>query len=183
MALRRRAAGETPPVYETMNMTMVVPKFQYFTLYGDQPHLFDDIVLDDVAIVGSPSPPPVLSPKKSSKWQNTGTSSAADKYDDVVVDPSKPKIVKFSTFRLEDMTTPEFRMGMCFPTVNDLRKALNEYNIKNRTVVAYEKNDKQRVRVYCLGKPPCAWFLYAALDNRKNWSTNFAAAAKKKKGM
>ncbi|KAM0931399.1 hypothetical protein ACQ4PT_000423 [Festuca glaucescens] len=218
---------------DTLNMTMVVPKFQHFTLYVDQPHLFDDINLDDVAIVGSPSLPAVLSPKKSSK-QRKGTSSTAgafrgvrrqrapaeevpievvlpsesddsadedfvdsdndieddddlhdewvdkdvetggnkkrekledsdydidelelpcsdDDDDNVVVDPSKPKrkLVKFTTFRPEDMIAPEFKMGMCFPTVNDLRKVLNEYSIKNRTVVEYEKNDKQRL-IYLL---------------------------------
>jgi hypothetical protein len=71
------------------------------------------------------------------------------------------------------MKEPEFKMGMCFPTVNDLRKALTEYSIKNRTVVAYQKNDKERLRAYCPGKPPCPWFIYAARDSRKNCSTTF----------
>jgi hypothetical protein len=57
--------------------------------------------------------------------------------------------------------------------VNDLRKALTEYSIKNRTVVAYQKNDKERLRAYCPGKPPCPWFIYAARDSRKNCSTTF----------
>ena len=61
---------------DTLNMTLVVPKFQHFTLYIDQPHLFDNVALDDVAIVGSPTLPAVLSPKKKSSTYCSGTSAS-----------------------------------------------------------------------------------------------------------
>uniref|UniRef100_A0ACD5XTH7 Uncharacterized protein n=1 Tax=Avena sativa TaxID=4498 RepID=A0ACD5XTH7_AVESA len=50
---------------DTLNMIVVVPKLQYFQLYVDHKDLqFDNAMLDDVVICGSPDLPPVLSPGK-----------------------------------------------------------------------------------------------------------------------
>ena len=75
------------------------------------------------------------------------------------------KKFRFTNFKPEDMSAVSFRIGMSFPDVVDLRKALNEYSIQNKIVVRYEKNDKQRVRAGC-GAVGCPWFIFAAPDNR-----------------
>lgn len=43
---------------DTLMMSAVVPKFQYFQLYVDQKYL-----LDDICVIGSPTLPVVLSPR------------------------------------------------------------------------------------------------------------------------
>lgn len=49
---------------DCLNMTAVVPKFQFFKLYVHHVDLYNDLHFDDACIIGSPSLPKVLSPKK-----------------------------------------------------------------------------------------------------------------------
>ena len=72
--------------------------------------------------------------------------------------------MKLRPFRPEDMQAPNFRLGMVFPTVIELRKAIQEYIIQNRVQISYGKNDLKRLRVHCA--EGCPWFLYASPDSR-----------------
>ena len=47
----------------TLMMTAVVPKFQFFKLYVNDKDLFAGVDLDDICMNGSPELPPVISPK------------------------------------------------------------------------------------------------------------------------
>lgn len=74
------------------------------------------------------------------------------------------KTMKFTSFRVEDLIAPSFKLGMTFPSVVDLRATLNEYSIQNRVAIKYAKNDLQKVRAHCA--EGCPWFIFAAPDSR-----------------
>jgi hypothetical protein len=78
----------------------------------------------------------------------------------------KEKKVKLIPFRPEDMQHVRFKTGMVFPTVVDLRKAIQEYAIQNKVQIKYATNDLQRVRAYCNSDEDCPWYLFAAPDSR-----------------
>ena len=48
---------------DTLMMTSVVPKFQFFKLFVTEKNLFEGIDLDDVCIKSAAELPPVISPK------------------------------------------------------------------------------------------------------------------------
>ena len=71
----------------------------------------------------------------------------------------------FKTFRADvDMVAPVFKLGMVFANVEELRKAIDAYNIRERRNLRKERNEKDRLEVYCNGD--CPWKLKAAFDNR-----------------
>ncbi|KAM0842513.1 hypothetical protein ACQ4PT_058322 [Festuca glaucescens] len=76
------------------------------------------------------------------------------------------KKVKMRRWRPEEMKVVEFRIGMIFLSVQELRTAIQEYIVQKRVGVHYVKNDLQRVRCKC--EDGCPWFLYAAPDSRRS---------------
>ena len=61
-----------------------------------------------------------------------------------------------------DMNNPPFRRGMRFSGVEELRKALTTYSIRNRKHIKKTKNDQRRLEAHCaLG---CNWLLKASKD-------------------
>jgi hypothetical protein len=58
----------------------------------------------------------------------------------------------FRNFRANvNMTTPIFKLGMVFPNVEELRKAIDAYNIRERRQLWKKRNEKDRLEVYCKG--------------------------------
>ena len=73
----------------------------------------------------------------------------------------------FRAFNAEvDMKNPEFKLGMVFSDVKELRKALQNYSIRNRLKVHKKKNEPGRIHAVC--KPGCTWQLRASKDSRNN---------------
>jgi len=71
----------------------------------------------------------------------------------------------FRTFRADvDMTAPIFKLGMVFANVEELRKAIDAYNIRERRQLWKKRNEKDRLEVYCNGD--CQWKLKAVVDSR-----------------
>ena len=71
----------------------------------------------------------------------------------------------FRTFRADvDMTTPIFKLGMVFANVEELRKAIDVYIIRERRQLWKKRNEKDRLEVYCKGD--CQWKLKAVVDSR-----------------
>ena len=82
-------------------------------------------------------------------------------------DSDVEKRPKYKQFRAEtDMADPIFVVGMKFSTVQEFRKAVWEYGIKNGHNFDFIKNETDRVRVRCAADG-CDWLLYASLVNRK----------------
>lgn len=126
--------------------------------------------------------------KKKSKWKQdsdydtdedleelqVSDVEAADSAEEVeVVDKQgrkkMKKKVKLRRWRPENMRQVEFRIGMVFLLVIELRGAIQEYIVQQRVGVHYKKNDLQRIRACC--EPKCPWYLYVASDNRsKAWT-------------
>jgi hypothetical protein len=126
--------------------------------------------------------------KKKSKWEQDSDYDtdedleelqdsdveAADSAEEVeVVDKQgrkkMKKKVKLRRWRPENMRQVEFRIGMVFLSVIELRGAIQEYIVQQRVGVHYKKNDLQRIRACC--EPKCSWFLYATPDSRsKAWT-------------
>ena len=50
------------------------------------------------------------------------------------------------SFRPEDLQNPIFKVDMKFDLVEMLRKAITEYNIKNRVKIKMPKIDRTRIR-------------------------------------
>ncbi|KAM0842405.1 hypothetical protein ACQ4PT_058394 [Festuca glaucescens] len=73
---------------------------------------------------------------------------------------------KFTAFNPEiDMDNPSFKRGMKFSGVDELRKALTTYSIRNRVKIKKLKNDKRRIQAVCA--PGCPWMLKASNDKRR----------------
>jgi hypothetical protein len=51
---------------------------------------------------------------------------------------------RFKTFRPEDMLDPKFHVGLCFQSVEQLRKAIQAYSCDNRQDIKMPVNDKKR---------------------------------------
>ena len=62
------------------------------------------------------------------------------------------------------MTSPIFKLGTMFANVEELRKAIDAYNIRERRQIWKKRNEKDRLEVYCNGD--CQWKLKAAVDGR-----------------
>ncbi|XP_044396159.1 uncharacterized protein [Triticum aestivum] len=71
---------------------------------------------------------------------------------------------KFKSFAEHDMADPEFKIGMTFSTVEQLREAISEYSIKNRVALHKTRNCRTRVEVVCA--EGCPWYLYVTEDSR-----------------
>ena len=65
-----------------------------------------------------------------------------------------------------DMKNPEFKLGMVFSGVKEVRQALQSYSIKNRVKVNKIRNDPKRIEAVC--KPGCTWQLKASKDSRND---------------
>nr|AAX95302.1 MuDR family transposase, putative [Oryza sativa Japonica Group]ABA92642.2 transposon protein, putative, Mutator sub-class [Oryza sativa Japonica Group] len=71
----------------------------------------------------------------------------------------------FKSFRADvDMETPEFKVSMMFVDAVELRKAIDQYTIKNRVAIKKTRNTKTTIEAkYAEG---CPWMLSASMDNR-----------------
>jgi hypothetical protein len=84
---------------------------------------------------------------------------------------------KFKPFDPEiDMANPTFRAGMTFSGVEELRKALAAYSIRNRVPIRKVKNDKTRLNDVC--SDGCPWMLKASADTRQGGFCITAYSAK-----
>jgi hypothetical protein len=73
---------------------------------------------------------------------------------------------KFKAFNPEvDMANPTFKAGRKFSGVEELRKALATYTIRNRVPIRKVKNDRIRLNVVCADG--CPWMLKASADSRE----------------
>lgn len=71
----------------------------------------------------------------------------------------------FKSFRADvDMETPEFKVSMMFADAVELRKAIDQYTIKNRVAIKKTRNTKIRIEAKCA--EGCPWMLSASMDNR-----------------
>jgi len=71
---------------------------------------------------------------------------------------------KFKSFVPDDLNNPTFAIGMCFPSVEMVRKAVTEYSLRHRVDIKMPRNDKTRIGAHCA--PACPWKLYASVDSR-----------------
>jgi hypothetical protein len=73
---------------------------------------------------------------------------------------------KLKAFNTEvNMDNPTFKIGMVFSGVEELRKALGAYSVRNRVHVKKKLNDKRRLEAHCA--PGCSWLLKASNDARR----------------
>lgn len=72
--------------------------------------------------------------------------------------------LKFTSFKVEDLSSPYFKMGMIFVLVEIVRKAILEYSMKSRVEIKMPRNGMRRVRAHCA--KGCPWNLYASYDSR-----------------
>ena len=72
--------------------------------------------------------------------------------------------LRFKSFNPEDINNPVFKVGMVFPSVEVIRKAITEYSLKNRVDIKLPRNDRERIRAHCA--EGCPWNLYASMDSR-----------------
>jgi hypothetical protein len=70
---------------------------------------------------------------------------------------------RFKTFRVEDMHNPIFHVGLCFESVEVLRKAIQAYSYINRQDIKLPVNDKRRLNAKC--SPGCSWNLWASYSS------------------
>jgi hypothetical protein len=72
--------------------------------------------------------------------------------------------IKFKTWKEQDRINPTFSVGLVFPSVVELRDAINEYAIRNRVQIKMPRNEKKRIRAHCA--EGCSCNLYASEDSR-----------------
>lgn len=63
-----------------------------------------------------------------------------------------------------DMDNPIFRVGMVFSGVEEARKALAAYHVRNRVKIRKTKNDRRRLEAIC--DEGCPWMFKASNDSR-----------------
>ena len=78
-------------------------------------------------------------------------------------DEDKVKL-NFKCFREEDLSKPEFQVGQTFASVELLRKAIKEYNCRERVDIKCPRNDRKRLQAIC--EEGCPWSLFASFDCR-----------------
>jgi hypothetical protein len=64
-----------------------------------------------------------------------------------------------------DIEHIDFKVGMVFADVRELRAALEAYSAKERVKIPKIRNETTRIDVVCLGECPrgvCSWFLKAS---------------------
>ena len=64
-----------------------------------------------------------------------------------------------------DMDNPIFKNGMKFSCVEELRKALTTYAIRNRKKINKIKNERRRLEAVCA--PGCTWLLRSSNDTKR----------------
>ncbi|XP_066322731.1 uncharacterized protein [Miscanthus floridulus] len=72
--------------------------------------------------------------------------------------------LRFRSFKEKDLRNPIFKVGMLFESVELLRKAVTEYNIKERVQIHYSRNEQKRLKAHC--EEGCPWMLYGSIDSR-----------------
>jgi hypothetical protein len=70
---------------------------------------------------------------------------------------------RFKIFRQQDMHDPKFHVGLCFESVEQLRKAIQAYSCVNRQDIKLPVNDKKRVNARC--SKGCKWNLWASYSS------------------
>jgi hypothetical protein len=72
---------------------------------------------------------------------------------------------KFRAFNPEvDMDNPVFKVGMVFSDVEEARKALASYTIRNRVKIKKTKNDRRRLEAVC--DAGCPWLFKSSNHSR-----------------
>lgn len=73
----------------------------------------------------------------------TGDQSSDDEDLELPVDASDGGVrLKFKPWSEDDMINPTFRVGLVFPSVVELRVAINEYAVRNRVQIKMPRNDR-----------------------------------------
>jgi hypothetical protein len=70
---------------------------------------------------------------------------------------------RFKTFRAEDMHNLVFHVGLCFESVEVLRKEIQAYSCINRQDIKLPVNDKRRLNAKC--SAGCSWNLWASYSS------------------
>ena len=52
--------------------------------------------------------------------------------------------MRFNSRNQEDMNNPAFSVGLVFPSVKSVRKAITEYSVRNRVEIKLPRNDKKK---------------------------------------
>ncbi|CAO2194395.1 unnamed protein product, partial [Urochloa humidicola] len=73
-------------------------------------------------------------------------------------------MMRFQPFVPEDVVNPIFKVGMIFSSVEDVRKAVTEYSLRNRVQIKMPRNDRTRIQAECANG--CPWYFYASYDSR-----------------
>jgi hypothetical protein len=95
-------------------------------------------------------------------------------------------IVNMKAFNLEvDMDNPTFKIGMLFSGVEEVRKAITTYAIRNRVKIKKLRNEGRRFEAVCA--PGCPWYIKASsrsgsfivteYDGTHNCEGNFPVSA------
>lgn len=142
-----------------------------YELQDDDDDIFEDNVDGDVVDQG-------VAPKKfnqkkvaGSKFKGKEVAREEESYEESSDEeflelPDNPNEInlRFKSFNQEDMNNPVFKVGMVFPSVEMLRKAITEYSLNNRVDIKMPRNDRTRIRAHCA--EGCPWNMYASLDSR-----------------
>lgn len=59
-----------------------------------------------------------------------------------------------------DIQDPEFKLGMIFANVTDVRAVVREHAIQNARKIFFAKNLSNNIQEKC--EEPCAWYFYAS---------------------
>jgi hypothetical protein len=75
---------------------------------------------------------------------------------------------KFSYFNPEvDINDPQFKIGMIFDSMKELRNALTVYSIRRRVRLKKTRNTDKRINAHCAWEHGCTMFINASWDERK----------------
>lgn len=66
----------------------------------------------------------------------------------------------------ENLSVPQFSLGMVFQDVKQLRKAIKTYSVFHRKQLQYIRNEARRIRVKCNAAAGCPWLFSASYDER-----------------
>ena len=96
------------------------------------------------------------------EWLDDELKSGCDS-DYEVGSPRKNETKRYTEFNPQtDLPAAEFKLGMVFPTVEDFRKAVREYAIREQRNIWFPTNERHRVRAKCNGVGGCPWILFAS---------------------
>ncbi|XP_050204849.1 uncharacterized protein LOC126654895 [Mercurialis annua] len=73
---------------------------------------------------------------------------------------------RFPDFWEENMGDPRFEIGMIFKSFKQFKEAVRNYGIKNRYVINFKPNNKQRCKAIC--KKGCPFYLWSSLISKDN---------------